>query len=269
MRNKTVSIYAIIIAIYTAVSLLLGNLAFGMIQIRIAELLLVLCLYDKKFIIPVTLGCFVTNLIGIINGLNPLILDLIVGTLATLLSGLGVYKFRNIRFHDYPLLSLFIPVIINGVMVGLEMYMYFKINIFILFIYIGLGEFISVTILGLMLYRPFGKAIKPYLEWYNYIMNININELKDEIKAELESMNDNDALFIDKDGKASYAIMSIDRFDKVEELLQWLEATEVDGPKIEVIGQNEDISYEEYEKIKAVIMEAVDRTFKPKAEKLN
>ena len=42
-------------------------------------LLLVLCLYDSKFIIPVTLGCFVTNLIGIINGLNPLVLDLIVG----------------------------------------------------------------------------------------------------------------------------------------------------------------------------------------------
>lgn len=164
MQNKTVSKYAIIIAIYTAISLLMGSLSFGMVQIRVAELLLVLCLYDKKFIVPVTLGCFVTNLIGIINGLNPLVLDLIIGTLATLLSGICVYKFRNIRFRDLPLLSLIIPVIINGVMVGLELCLYFPMNAFMLMLYVGLGELISVTILGMLLYKPIGKAIKPYME---------------------------------------------------------------------------------------------------------
>ena len=164
MQNKKVSIYAIIIAIYTAISLLMGSLSFGMIQIRIAELLLVLCLYDSKFIIPVTLGCFVTNLIGIINGLNPLVLDLIVGTLATLISGLCVYYFRNVRFYGMPLLSLLLPVIINGVMVGIELSLYFSMSPFILMIYVGLGELASVTILGLLLYKPIGKAIKPYME---------------------------------------------------------------------------------------------------------
>ena len=164
MQSKTVSRYAIIIAIYTAISLLMGSLSFSMIQIRIAELLLVLCLYDKKFIIPVTLGCFVTNLIGIINGLNPLVLDLIVGTLATLISSICVYKFRNIRFFDLPLISLFIPVLINGVMVGLELSLYFSMNAFMLMIYVGLGELVSVTILGILLYKPIGKAIKPYME---------------------------------------------------------------------------------------------------------
>lgn len=164
MQNKKVSIYAIIIAIYTAISLLMGSLSFGMIQIRIAELLLVLCLYDSKFIIPVTLGCFVTNLIGILNGLNPLVLDLIVGTLATLVSGLCVYYFRNIRFYGMPLLSLLLPVIINGVMVGIELSLYFSMSPFILMIYVGLGELASVTILGLLLYKPIGKAIKPYME---------------------------------------------------------------------------------------------------------
>lgn len=164
MQSKTVSIYAIIIAIYTTISLLMGSLSFGVIQIRVAELLLVLCLYDKKFIVPVTLGCFVTNLIGIINGLNPLVLDLIIGTLATLLSAIFVYKFRNIRFYDLPLLSLLIPVLINGVMVGLELSLYFSMNIFMLMLYVGLGELVSVTILGILLYRPIGKAIKHYME---------------------------------------------------------------------------------------------------------
>lgn len=164
MENKKIPIYALIIALYTAISLLMGSLSFAMIQVRLAELLLVLCLYDKKFVIPVTLGCFVTNLIGIINGLNPLILDLFVGTLATLLSGLCVYRFRNLKIHNIPLLSLLLPVIINGVMVGIELCLYFPMNLLLMMLYVGLGEFVSVTILGVLLYKPIGKAIKPYIE---------------------------------------------------------------------------------------------------------
>lgn len=167
MENKKIPIYALIIAIYTAISLLMGNLSFGMIQIRLAELLLVLCLYDSKFIIPITLGCFVTNLIGVINGLNPLVLDLIIGTFATLLSGLCVYRFRNIRIHNLPLLSLLSPTIINGVMVGMELCLYFPIKPLLMMLYVGLGELVSVTLLGLLLHKPIGKAIKPYIEWYN------------------------------------------------------------------------------------------------------
>lgn len=164
MKNKNIAIYGIIIATYTAISLLLGSFSFGMAQIRIAELLLILCLYSKKFIIPVTLGCFVTNLIGIINGLNPLVIDLIIGTLATLLSGYFVYYFRNIKTFNKPIISLVIPVLINGVMIGIELAFYFPINILLLICYVALGEFISVTILGLLLYKPVGTAIKPYME---------------------------------------------------------------------------------------------------------
>lgn len=164
MKNKNIPIYALIIALYTAISLLMGSLSFAMIQIRVAELLLVLCLYDKRFIIPITLGCFVTNLIGIINGLNPLVLDLIIGTLATLLSGICVYRFRSIKFHELPLISLLLPAIINGVMVGMELYFYFPMNPFLLMLYVGMGELISVTLLGILLYKPIGKAIKPYIE---------------------------------------------------------------------------------------------------------
>ena len=56
MENRKIAVYGIIIATYTAISLLMGSFSFGMVQIRIAEVLLVLCLYDYKFIIPVTLG---------------------------------------------------------------------------------------------------------------------------------------------------------------------------------------------------------------------
>ena len=163
MANRRIAIYGIIIATYTAISLLLGSLSFGMVQIRVAELLLVLCLYDKKYIIPVTLGCFVTNFIGIINGLNPLVIDLVIGTLATLLSGMCVYYFRKITILKTPLLSLIAPAIINGVMVGIELSFYFPMNILALMLYVALGELISVTLLGILLYKPIGKAVEGYI----------------------------------------------------------------------------------------------------------
>lgn len=164
MANRKLAIYGIIISIYTAISLLMGSFSFGVIQIRIAEVLLVLCLYDKRFILPITLGCFVTNFIGVINGLNPLIMDLIVGTLATLLSCICVYVFRNIKLFNLPLLSLFLPSLINGIMVGIELSLYFSMNVILLIVYVGIGELISVMVLGLLLYKPMGKAIKLYLE---------------------------------------------------------------------------------------------------------
>ena len=99
-------------------------------------------------------------------------------------------------------------------------------------------------------------------------MNIDINKLN-EIKAELEEMHENDALFIDEDGKTKYAIMPIERFDRAEELLEMLDDMNSVKPEIKVIGSNEDITYEEYERIKASIIEVIDKTFKPKAEKLN
>ena len=164
MASNKLSLSAIIIASYTAVSLLLGTFSFGLIQVRIAELMLVMCLADKSFIIPITLGCFVTNLIGILSGVNPMVLDLLVGSLATFLSGVCVYMFKDIKLFNKPILSLLMPVIINGVMVGLELSIYLNIDVMLTIAYVAMGEFISVTILGYILYEPIVKAIKVYLK---------------------------------------------------------------------------------------------------------
>lgn len=164
MANRKIVMYAAIAASYTVISLLLGSLSFGMIQFRVAEVLLVLCLYDKKLILPVTMGCLITNFIGIINGINPLILDLFVGTLATFISGVLVYYSRNIRWFNLPILSLLFPVLINGILVGLELCLYFPINPLMMMLYVAVGEFACVTVLGLFLYKPIGKAIKQYIE---------------------------------------------------------------------------------------------------------
>lgn len=164
MKNKNIVINAIIIAIYVSISLLLSSFSFGPIQIRVAEVLLVLCLYNKKYIFPITIGCFITNLIGFINGLNPIVIDIIVGTFATFISGILVYYFKNIKIFNLPIFSLIIPAIINGLLIGFELHYYFSIKLSLLIAYIGISEFISVCLLGLLLYKPISKLIKAYLE---------------------------------------------------------------------------------------------------------
>ena len=97
-------------------------------------------------------------------------------------------------------------------------------------------------------------------------MNIDINKLNN-IKNELDSLIEDEALFIEKDGIAKYAIIPIETYDKVEDLIQVINGDA--GQQVKVVGDNVELSYEEYERIKSMIMDAVERTFKPKAEKLN
>ena len=78
---------AMIAAVYTVVSLALAPISYGNIQVRIAEALTILPLLYKPSIYGVTLGCFLTNLLGAFMGVNPTgFIDAIIGTLATFLA---------------------------------------------------------------------------------------------------------------------------------------------------------------------------------------
>jgi hypothetical protein len=98
-------------------------------------------------------------------------------------------------------------------------------------------------------------------------MNIDIERLK-EIKDELDAMNESDVLFIDEDRKAKYVIMPVELYDTLEDLLNVLNAPAPASVRI-AAPEEIDLSYDEYERIKKQIMEAVEKTFMPKPEKLN
>ncbi len=103
---------------------------------------------------------------------------------------------------------------------------------------------------------------------YNgFNMNIDIERLK-EIKDELDAMNESDVLFIDEDRKAKYVIMPVELYDTLEDLLNVLNAPAPASVRI-AAPEEFDLSYDEYERIKKQIMEAVEKTFMPKPEKLN
>lgn len=101
-------------------------------------------------------------------------------------------------------------------------------------------------------------------------MNINIDiKNLENLREELENIEDEDTLYINTNGIPRFAVVPIDRYDKAVDLLSVINDDDDIMPRVKIIGEDSNLSYEEYERIKALIMDAVEKTFKPKAEKLN
>lgn len=154
---------AMIAAVYTVVSLALAPISYGNIQVRIAEALTILPLLYKPSIYGVTLGCFLTNLLGAFMGVNPTgFIDAIIGTLATFLAAECTYMLKDKTVKGFPLWSVLMPVIFNFFFVGAELaVLYFEGNVVLGTLIMGsevaVGEMISV-ILGWLLLKPLGKT---------------------------------------------------------------------------------------------------------------
>ena len=89
---------AMIAAVYCAVSLLLLPLSFGAVQVRVSEALTLLPVLSPDAIVGVTLGCALTNALGSSMGL----IDVVVGTSATLISALMSWALRKARRRSRP-----------------------------------------------------------------------------------------------------------------------------------------------------------------------
>ena len=119
MNKKTAYLTkaALIAAVYTVLTYAAAalNLAYGEVQFRFSEALTVLPLFCPAAIPGLTVGCLLSNLLSTINPV-----DMVVGTLATLLAALTARALRNVAIKGYPLLSMLMPVLFNGVFVGAE-----------------------------------------------------------------------------------------------------------------------------------------------------
>lgn len=113
----------VIAALYVALTVLLQPIGFGSVQCRVAEALTVLPVYLPSAVPGLTVGCFLSNLIGLTTGANPTgALDLLLGTGATAVAALLTYALRNVRFGKLPVAATLPPVIVNALVVGAELY---------------------------------------------------------------------------------------------------------------------------------------------------
>jgi uncharacterized membrane protein len=153
---------SLVAGIYTVMSLIGATYSFSSIQIRFAEILCLLPIFFPWSIWGVTLGCFITNLLGAVLGINPIgFIDMIFGTLATFIAAYLTYRYRNVRFKGWPVLSALMPVIVNGLIIGLELTYVFGNGDFSLFfifaLQVAVGEFIACVIFGLPIVHKLAK----------------------------------------------------------------------------------------------------------------
>ena len=94
------------------------------------------------------MGCLLFNL----SYAAALPLDIIVGTLATLLSNAAMRYTRSITVKGLPLLGLVMPALFNAILVGWELTVYIGGAFFINALYVALGELIVLYTLGTLLY---------------------------------------------------------------------------------------------------------------------
>ena len=143
---------AVIAAMYAALTYLQGTLLPGTttaaVQFRASEALNVLALFTPAAIPGLTLGCVISNIQSIGQGLP---LDMIFGSLATLGATLCIYFLRNLKIGNYPLLSMLMPAIWNGVIVGWEIEFFFIEGKFHFGDFLIQGGLVALGELGVML----------------------------------------------------------------------------------------------------------------------
>lgn len=139
--------------------LILPSSASGPIQVRLSEALCALAALTPAAIPGLTVGCFVSNILTV--GVIPT--DLVLGTLATFLGSLTAYYLRNLKLFRTPLLSLLMPVIFNGIIIGIEIEIFYIEGAFIFSGFllqgglVALGELIACVALGIPLYLTIKK----------------------------------------------------------------------------------------------------------------
>ncbi len=97
---------ACIAALYAVITVIFQPISFGPIQFRVSEAFTLLPFIMPEAVWGLTVGCLIANIFG------GSIIDMIFGTLATLVAALIVRKMKNVW-----LLPL-APVIVNGIVVG-------------------------------------------------------------------------------------------------------------------------------------------------------
>ena len=100
------AVFAALYAVLTFLqNLLLPGTTSAAIQFRLSEALCIFALFTPDAIWGLTLGCFLFNLL--VPGSLPL--DWLVGTVATALATLAMYRLRHVRVLRVPLPALVMP----------------------------------------------------------------------------------------------------------------------------------------------------------------
>lgn len=156
------ALLAALYAVFTLVQqLIFPNTASMAVQFRASEALMILCLFTPAAPWGLTLGCFLANFLF----MQALPVDMIFGSIATLLAALAMRALRKVKIKKFPVLSFLMPAVFNGIIVGAEIEYFFVEGGFHFGDFllqgglVALGELAVMFTLGTALYFAVDKKI--------------------------------------------------------------------------------------------------------------
>lgn len=154
MNTKRLVRAAMVAAIYVVLCLVLAPFSYGAVQVRLAEMLCLLPVFGAEYIVAVTLGCFLANLLG------STLVDVVFGTTATLAACLVTYAVRKVRVGGLAIPAAVPPIVSNAVIVGALELTFFLPGVTGTAalaawnaLTVGIGEVVSCGILGVALVK--------------------------------------------------------------------------------------------------------------------
>lgn len=161
--TKNLVIAAVIAAVYAGLTFIsnIFGIAYGPIQFRLSEALTILPVFTPAAIPGLCVGCFISN----IASFNPV--DMLFGTAATFCAAVLSYWLRNVKIFSLPLLSAFVTVLVNAVLVGAEISLFLYndgalAGYLVSALWVALGELVTAFALGLLLYTAITKNKKAF-----------------------------------------------------------------------------------------------------------
>ncbi len=142
-RIRRMAQAAVIAALYVALTMAFAPISFGSVQLRVAEALTILPLFGFAAVPGLFLGCLLANLLG-----GAVILDIVFGSLATLIGAFGGWLLRKNRW------LVPIPAILanTAIIPFVLKYGYgVDIPIWLQMTYIAAGEVLGCGLLGQLL----------------------------------------------------------------------------------------------------------------------
>ena len=131
---------AMIAAVYVVLCAVFAPISYGEIQVRVAEALVILPFFTPAAIPGLFVGCIIANVMG-----GSIMLDVVLGSLATLIGAVGSWHLRANRF-----LVLLPPIAANTLIVPYVLRYGYGVPLPIPFMMLtmGIGEVIAVGLFG-------------------------------------------------------------------------------------------------------------------------
>lgn len=140
LNTETVALTGVTAAVYMVATLAISPIAFGAVQFRLSEVMVLLAWVNPAFVPGLVLGCALANMFSPLG-----IIDVLFGTFHTFCSVMMISRTKNMYFASvWPTIFSFI--------IGLELYLVYRAPFIVSTISVMAGELICITLIGCVIF---------------------------------------------------------------------------------------------------------------------